>query len=347
MSELTTIDTPAKLESAFQKEASRLSFPGLNVSVESTVPGSDRGFDFLLRAEADDKAVTFAAQCKVRPSSVEVPRLLKARLPFPPLLATIRLTAPLWNQCLEQGLSCVDLNGRLHLRAPGLRVVLDRSLNRYRPATPEHDLFSPRSSRLARALLSFPDRVWTQGELAKLTGCSAGLLSRLLNEHKRHGWVHGQRGDWALLQPGPLLDAWAHADDWRKRVTIREYSALEADPGLLARRVAESGAGPLAFTQWFAARHRHQYTELPVVSVYRTRFADAAEQAALGLREVSQGGRLWIIVPRDDGVFQATRTVDGLPLACDAQIYLDLMGAGLRGPDAARALREWDGFCQP
>lgn len=347
MSEQTTIDTPAELEAAFQKEASRLSFPGLNVSLESTVPGLDRGFDFLLRTQADEKAVTFAAQCKVRPSSQEVQRLLKAPLPFPPLLATIRLTAPLWNQCLEQGLSCVDLNGRLHLRAPGLRVVLDRSLNRYRPATPEHDLFSPRSSRLARALLSFPSRVWRQGDLVKFTGCSAGLLSRLLNEHKRHGWVHGQRGDWALLQPGPLLDAWAQADDWRKRITVREYSTLEVDPDLLARRVTESGAGPIAFTQWFAAKHRHQYTELPVVSVYRARFPDAAEQAALGLREVSQGGRLWIIVPRDEGVFQATRTVEGLPLVCDAQIYLDLLQAGLRGPDAARALREWEGFCQP
>ena len=346
MSELTTIDTPAELEAAFQKEASRLSVPGLNVSLESTVAVPDRGFDFLLRSRSDDKAVTFAAQCKVRPSSHDVQRLLKTPLPFPPLLATIRLTTPLWNQCLEQGLSCADLNGRLHLRASGLRVVLDRSLNRYRPATPEHDLFSPRGSRLARALLSFPNRVWKQGDLVKFTGCSAGLLSRLLNEHKRHGWVHGQRGDWALLQPGPLIDAWAQADDWRKRTTVREYSALETDADVLARRIAELGTGPLAFTQWFAAKHRHQYSELPVVSVYRTRFPDADEQAALGLRKVTQGGRLWIIVPRDEGVFQATRTVDGLPLVCDAQIYLDLLQAGLRGPDAARALREWEGFCQ-
>jgi hypothetical protein len=29
---------------------------------------------------------------------------------------------------------------------------------------------------------------------------------------------------------------------------------------------------------------------------------------------------------------------------CDAQIYIDLLQVGLRGPDAARALREWEGF---
>lgn len=346
MSEISTIETAAELEAAFQKEAPRLSLPGLSISLESTVPGPDRGFDFLLRAQADEKAATFAVQCKVRPASQDVQQLLKAPLPFAPLLATVRLTTPLWNQCLEAGLSCVDLNGRLHLRAAGLRIVLDRSLNRYRPATPEHDLFSPRSSRLARALLSFPNRVWTQRALVKFTECSAGLLSRLLNEHKRHGWVHGQRGDWALLQPGPLLDAWAQADDWRKRTTVREYSALEVDADLLARRIAEPAVGALAFTQWFAAKHRHQYTELPLVSVYRERFPNADEQSALGVREVTEGGRLRVIVPRDEGVFQATRIVNGLPLVCDAQIYLDLLKAGLRGSDAARALREWEGFCQ-
>jgi Rrf2 family iron-sulfur cluster assembly transcriptional regulator len=54
-----------------------------------------------------------------------------------------------------------------------------------------------------------------------------------------------------------------------------------------------------------------------------------------GKREHANGGRLWIIVPRDEGVLQATRIVDGLPLVCDAQIYLDLLQAGLRGPDGA------------
>jgi hypothetical protein len=34
-------------------------------------------------------------------------------------------------------------------------------------------------------------------------------------------------------------------------------------------------------------------------------------------------------------------------LVSDAQIYLDLIHAGLRGPDQAKALREWKGFCRP
>ena len=36
-----------------------------------------------------------------------------------------------------------------------------------------------------------------------------------------------------------------------------------------------------------------------------------------------------------------------LTLVTDAQIYLDLKRTGLRGPEAAAALREWEGFCLP
>jgi hypothetical protein len=65
---------------------------------------------------------------------------------------------------------------------------------------------------------------------------------------------------------------------------------------------------------------------------------------AAGLREVPNGGAVWVIVPRDRGVFQATQTVSEFELVCDAQIYLDLLKVGLRGPDQAQALRQWEGF---
>jgi hypothetical protein len=42
-----------------------------------------------------------------------------------------------------------------------------------------------------------------------------------------------------------------------------------------------------------------------------------------------------------------TQTRNNLTLVSDAQIYLDLQRTGLRGPDAAAALREWEGFCRP
>ena len=98
------------------------------------------------------------------------------------------------------------------------------------------------------------------------------------------------------------------------------------------------------FTQWFAASLQLPNTELEIVSAYVRSFPSVEVLEKLSLRQVSSGGALWIIVPRDRGVFQATQTVNGFELVCDAQIYLNLLKAGLRGPDQAQALRQWDGF---
>ena len=67
------------------------------------------------------------------------------------------------------------------------------------------------------------------------------------------------------------------------------------------------------------------------MSAYVRSFPTGEVLKKLGLREVTGGGALWLIVPRDRGVFQATQSVNGFELVCDAQIYLDLLKAGLEG----------------
>jgi hypothetical protein len=103
----------------------------------------------------------------------------------------------------------------------------------------------------------------------------------------------------------------------------------------------------LAFTQWSAAWTRHPYTEPAVCSAYVDRPLEAVALDELGLRPVSEGGKLWLHTPDDEGLFTETQHRGGLTLVSDAQIYLDLQRSGLRGPDAASALREWEGFCRP
>lgn len=56
-------------------------------------------------------------------------------------------------------------------------------------------------------------------------------------------------------------------------------------------------------------------------------------------RRWHENGRL-----EDDGVFRETQRVGEFTLACDAQVYLDLLPVGWRGPEQAKALRDWKGF---
>ena len=316
----------------------------------ATPAGKRRG-NLLAELELDGQVHRFVAEPKLEATAAAVAQLAggAGAAGACPLLVTVRLSDSLARRCRESGISYVDLNGHVWIRSPG--VLIDRnapdSAVRYRLVDREVEFFSPKSTRLARVLLSHSERTWRQADLVGATTLSQGLISRLLNHAVKTGWVEGRRGDWRLADANALLDAWAGADVWRRRVTVRQYSAVGTNPSALARRFYDQATGDTAFTQWFAANLRFPYTEPPLVSVYRRQLPTAEEQAALGLREVSDGGRLWVIVPRDEGVFQAVRHVGGFPLVCDAQIYLDLLPVGLRGPDQAKALRAWEGFCKP
>ncbi len=292
----------------------------------------------------------FLADCQLRPTVKDVIWLAAQVLPKgeSPLLVTVKLTPSLFEECKRQGVSCLDLNGRIWISAKGIAIEKDVPPRNkcYVLAEPPVSFFSNKSSRVARALLSFPDRAWKQADIAELTQLSKGLVSRLLNHATEQGWVHAKRGAWSLLNRESLLTAWEAADDFHKRVSVQQYSILEPNLRVIARHLLQEFSGDIAFTQWFAASLRFPYTDSSILSLYRRQFPSTDDLKRLGLREVSDGGKVWILTPRDPGVFQAAQRVDDFPLVCDAQIYLDLIRAGLRGDDQAKALRGWEGFCK-
>ena len=251
------------------------------------------------------------------------------------------------------GINHADLNGRLYVAAEGLLIDREPKGLTYRNPTSGASLYTPKATRILRALLSSrdPGREWTQAELKSVTGASPGYVSRLLTALEEDGYVAclsegggGRSGRYRLAEFDRLLDGWVTADLFRDRVEVTEYSVLKSDPIDIAKAVAAAfDQESIVFTQWIAAWLRRPHTTPPVVSAYVRGVSLPA--VSLG-REVSSGGNLWLLRPRDEGVFQCTQAVNGLPLVCDPQIYLDLITAGLRGPEAAQALREWEGFAR-
>ena len=147
-----------------------------------------------------------------------------------------------------------------------------------------------------------------------------------------------------------LIDAWVKADHFNRRAVTTRYTCFTGQPLETARRLAHWASGQtvaLAFTQWLAGWLRQPYTEPAVMCAYVSRLPESAVLEELGLRPVSEAGKVWLHVPEDEGVFLELQNVQGLPLVSDAQIYVDLQGTGLRGPDQAHAMRSWTGFCRP
>jgi len=245
----------------------------------------------------------------------------------------------------------VDLNGRTYLRAEGL-LVDRRSLpgRDFRFDTGPRNIFVGKSARIVRSLLTDLERNWIQDDLIKRTKATSGLVSRVVQYLIDQGFAEKTVGrQFRLKDPDGLLDAWVQSDKFSKRTTTTQFSIFDHDHKKIAQSLkkwSEDQNISIAFTQWFAAWLRHPYTEPVVTSAYVVRLPEPATLDQIGFRAVSEGGKVWLHVPDDEGVFLETQSHQGLPLASDAQIYVDLQKTGLRGPDQAAALREWEGFCR-
>lgn len=302
--------------------------------------------------ELDSQRIEFGSFYELKPSLSWLENLKASAGPLRPLVVTPELSSRILGACKELGTAAIDPNGRAWLRAPGLLV--DRHSLPGRSFSYElepRNIFVGKSARIVRCLLTDRDRTWTQAEIVPRTKASSGLVSRIVQHLTSQGFVEKTSArEFRLRDWHGLLDEWVGSDHFAKRTRTASYASYLGPPQDLAQhlhRWAVEEKVPHAFTQWSAAWIRHPYTEPVVCSAYVERLPDAATLAHLGLRPVTGGGNLWLQVPDDEGILTETQTRGDLPLVTDTQIYLDLQRTGLRGPDAAAALREWEGFCRP
>ena len=171
------------------------------------------------------------------------------------------------------------------------------------PQQEPRNIFVGKSARIIRCLLTDRDRIWTQGEIVPHTGASSGLVSRIVQHLISQGFAEKTSArEFRLRDPLSLLDAWVDSDQFARRNHTNRYAGFIGSPVELAQRVQEWALGKgtnIAFTQWIAAWQRHPYTEPVVTSAYVSRLPDAADLDELGLRPVSEGGKLWLHVPDD------------------------------------------------
>lgn len=318
------------------------SYPGFRVYVSNALGKSP---------EIISEVGTEKICLKIRPILHPNRRLLEEEPVSDALLLCPHIAEPLASDLRKAGRPHADLNGRLFFRTPSGLVDIRQQESKYRNPSTGPDPFSPKATRILRHLLCRRQAEVTQAELEKKTGASRALVSQVLSRLEENGWVEqlssssrGRPGLYRLADFDGLLDAWANRDEWRKRVTIHQYSVLSNTPDGIARKLVEAvGSESIAFSQWFAAWLRRPHTIPPLVSAYvkKRHILDIAPA-----RQVSSGGNLWLLVPEDEGVWQQGRETEGFPLVSDVQIYLDLLQVGQRGPETAAELRAWDGFAR-
>ncbi len=318
-------------------------------------PSGDSANDRLpwVELKLDTHIHRFKPVYSLKPSIPELESILATwSEPLQPLLVAPELITRILEFCRQKRLAAVDLNGRVYLRSEGLFVDRRHLPGRdFRFELEPRNIFVGKSARIIRSLLTDRDRVWDQSELVERTKASSGLVSRIVQHLISQGFIEKQSPrEFRLCDPLGLIDAWVKADDFNRRTTAARYTVFGGSPIEIAHQLAswaKEQSVPIAFTQWVAGWLRHPYTEPVVTSAYVARLPEAATLEKLSLRPVNDAGKITLVIPDDEGVFLETQTVQNLPLASDAQVYLDLQKTGLRGPDQANALRHWEGFCRP
>jgi hypothetical protein len=308
----------------------------------------------VVELNLDGRTFQFKPIYLLKPSIPELQQILIKwpHSPAPALLVVPELNERILEFCRQIKLAAIDLNGRAYLRAEGL-LVDRRSLygRDFRFELEPRNVFVGKSASIIRSLLTDRNHIWVQSKLVSRTKASSGLVSRIVQHLISQGFLQKQSSrEFRLRDPLGLIDSWVKADDFNRRATLTRCTAFGGSPLEAARQLqswAKEQSVPIAFTQWIAGWLRHPYTEPVVTSAYVARLPEAATLERLGLRPVNDAGKVWLYVPTDEGVFLETQTVRDLTLATDAQIYLDLQSTGLRGPDQAAALRNWEGFCRP
>lgn len=242
----------------------------------------------------------------------------------------------------EAKMSWLDLCGNARIVAPGLRIEVTGKPNLFKRKGRPSSAFAPRSSRISRWLLLHPTKSFTQRKLAEATGIDEGFTSRIVRKLEDDRLlVREENGAVKPRDPATLLDSWHEAYDFSKHQIIEGHIAARSSDELLKQVVKyfKKESIRYAATGLAGAWLLNKFAGFRLVSVYLAEEPTDLLLDSIGFREESRGSNIWLIVPKDEGVFHGASAKDGIHCVHPVQVYLDLKAHPERSTEAARSLR--------
>lgn len=311
--------------------------------------------------EADGCAYRFRIQCKSSGAAAQVSQAARrvakrhGHVHDIPLVVVPYMGNVGRQLCEETGASWVDLSGNAHIvhPRPPVRIHIEGKPNRFKSAGRPPNPFAAKSSRIARCLLQDPSRALTQRELSVATDVSEGFVSHIVHRLEDLGLlVREESGALRVPDPELLLQAWTERYDFSKHQIV-EAHVMTRSPELLLHELPpffEAAGWEYAFTGLAGAWLCAPFASYGLTTVYvRDPKSSAPEPDALptileklSFRIHPRAPNLWVVFPRDDGVFQfaGPQGKAGIRSAHPVQVYLDLSGHPERSDEAAAELKK-------
>jgi len=258
-------------------------------------------------------------------------------------LVVVPFMGPVGRQrCDDAEVAWLDLSGNARIVAPGIRVLVEGRPNQFKSRGRPSSAFAPKSSRISRWLLMHAGHSMKQRDLAQATDMDEGFTSRIVSRPEEGSFVlRGQDGELKLRDPDLLLDAWREAYDFSLHQVIQGHMAARSGEEavcLLAAGMQGQGV-PYAATGLAAAWLLTRYSGFRLASMYVAERPASEVLESLGFREEERGANVWLVIPKDEGVFQGADQRDGIACVHPVQAYLDLKGQPERAKEAAEQLR--------
>lgn len=246
--------------------------------------------------------------------------------------------------CRQNNVGFIDMEGNTFLSFDN--VLVDKRMKERINIEKKEiiEIFSPRATRIIRVLLENIKRDrWLISDLAKEANVSLGYTSDILNALSSQGYIEKQkRKGFQLKEKTGLLDRWASVYTFSQNNIFNLYT-LEKDYAEVFKKIADVSKEidlKSALTLHSAASF---------VAPYIARFSDiylyiegdiALWRKKLDLKDVEAGANFYLISPYDEGVFYGSRTLKGITVVGNIQLYLDLFKYPARGKEQAEYVRQ-------
>lgn len=240
--------------------------------------------------------------------------------------------------CDQAGIGYLDLSGNQKIAFQQLFILRENYPNQFPYKASIASLYSTKSERILRVLLTFPFQTWKTLELAKCAEVSPGMITHVRKKLADQEWIQSSHDGFQLTQPDDLLQDWSEHYAFDRNQTFDYYSLKS--PSEIENDLAElcvQNKIEYALTGFSAANRLAPMTRNQRAMIYvGGDLSHIADQA--GLKPVTSGANVTLVSPYDDGVFWKSEEVLGIRVATPIQVYLDLQKNRGRGEEAAQFL---------